>query len=242
MPVSMNEAKKAIELLEKIEKNNDTNTLLKDFPFSENYRAFLYQLSINGKRLDEYITYKLGALPQFEGCVFDFNIPELRVSVPGLIYGDLLSRLDKNDLLLIVNLNKKTFEIDTYAYRRYEKLQNEERKPNQFEIDEFYKKFENFTFKKRCREALKALKRKRCALQDFMFLMIIPRKKAENAYEKEQSRIDRLNDSELKHAFEANKRRSFYKENAPAHIKMLGEKQRELVAYLKDLGYRRVKD
>lgn len=242
MPVSINEAKKAIGLLEKIEGNNDTDILLRDFPFSENNRVFLYQLSINGKRLDEYITYKLGELPQFKGCVLDFAIPELRVSVPGLIYGDPLSRINKNDLLLIVDLNKKTFEIDTYAYRMYEKLQNEECKPNRFEINEFYKKFEDFTFKKRCREALKALGNKRYALQDFVFLMFVPRKKVETAYKREKTRIDSLNDSELKHAFEANKKRSFYKENAPVHIKMLSEKQNELSTYFKSLGYRRIKD
>lgn len=237
--VSVREAKDIAAKIEEIETTDNIEILLTGFRFNRDMENYLLQLSINGKHMSDYIEYKLGQIPELKGCVIKCRktIECLEISIPSLRYMDLDSRLLEDDRLVWVDLKNKTINLSDGNKSYYESMQKLNCDRKLCELDEFWAKYQDFTFKKRVKSAFGALRGKHHKIANFFFTLFVPREKIDTRLKEELERVKEKN----KHLSELNetsiKKKQFYNEHLEEHMKNFNQKKEMVKNYFLNLGY-----
>lgn len=243
MSISIEEARKKLDTLERL--SNDQSLILTDL-FSEgvNGSNFLYQVNINGKYIFDYLMEHLQKLHVFENCIIEQSSWDLKIYIESLKYGEY-SRFERDDLIVKIDVEAKTFKLIDGCYAKYEDVINAKYKLREEKMADYLVKFINPTFKNRIRYAIEVFssnKKVLVKLLDFVFwvgypLFLKTRKKIAEALKEENARLNDKNQDNLDDYNEQVNKQKFYKENAPAHISKIVKKAAEIEEYLRGLGY-----
>lgn len=238
MSIEIKEARRKLDLLEEVPCNPKlifTDLFTKD---SDDHN-FLFQVDIQGKQFSEHIPEYLQEIEVFTDTIISVWGTELHIYVPSLKFGEH-QNLQPDDRILEINLRKKTYDCQEIPIKDYTSALEQEYELEICELSDFWKKFEDFSFKKRLKSAfsyLKSDKKLYRRLFNFVFVLTVSRKKVDTALNREKENIIRKNKRNLHFYKERTELQNFYKENVPAQIEKIRGKQEEIKKYLRGLGY-----
>lgn len=235
MSIEIQEARKILDILEQIA-NNPQLILTDLFSKDSNTYSLLYEIDMQGKRYSEYIPEYLQFLDVFSDTIIGVWGDSLHICVSSLKHGDYQDK----DRIINIDLSKKTYRFHHETINNYTSIMEKEYKLETYELSDFWKKFENFTIKKRLKGAFSSLvsdKKFHVRLSDFIYLLIVPRKKIDYTLAKVKEENREKNERSLYFYNERIALQNFYKENASAQIEKIRRKQEEIAEYLKSIGY-----
>jgi hypothetical protein len=240
MSISLEEARKKLDILEKLSTNPE---LILTELFSEGVSGgnFLYQVNVNGKYIMDYLKEYLSKLSVFSNCMITSNSYELRIAVEPLRFGEHAKYIS-NDNIIDINADERTYKLINRNIRSYENIMNENYVLKISQLSNYWKRFVNLTFRNRIKNSFISLtdknKKLTIRLKDFIFWYFIRNKKILSALEREKEKVNNNNKYNAKQHTENLERQNYYFEYAPAHIEFIKNKQQEIVAYLISLGYK----
>lgn len=238
MSVELQEARKKLDILEKLASNPE---LIMTDLFSEGVSGsnFLYQVNVNGKYILDYLVEYLKTLHVFDGTLPKFQSYDLNIYVPALKHGEY-KQFQSEDKIMKVNVDKRTYRLCNRDIKKYTEVMVTRYKLETCELSDFWKKYENFTLKNRVKNAFRSLttdKKLHIRLWDFVFTMIVSKKKIDATLNREIEKVNSKNEYNQKYYNERIDLQNYYIENAPIHITSIRSKQNEIVDYLTRLGY-----
>lgn len=242
MSIELQEARKKLDILEKIANNPE---LIMTDVFSEDTESinFLYQVKINEKHILEYFTDYLGTLHIFNNTLLKFRDNTLNIYVPELNYK--CEQFKSEDKIIKVNLGKKVYKVCCNDIQKYSDVMATVYELETCELSDFWKKYENFTFRNRVKNAFKTLitdKKLHIRLWDFVFTLIVSKKKVNAAVEREREKVNNNNKNNQKLYNKQIELQNYYIKNAPNHIDSIHSKQNDIAKYLISLGYQEDKE
>lgn len=239
MSIELQEARNKLDILEEMASNSQL--ILTDlFSNGVSDSNFLYQVNIKGKYILDYLIEHLKRLQEFEGTILKANAYDLDVYFPALKYGEFQS-FQPEDKIIEIDMNKKTYRICKGDIQKYLNVMETKYELETCELSDFWKKYEDFNFKNRLKNAYMSLfstKKLHIRINDFIYTLFVPKEKIENAINREQEKVNKKNEQNLKYYNERIGLQNFYKENAPMQINMIHSKQHEIAKYLVQLGYK----
>lgn len=230
--VSISEARTITDLLERIGQNGEL--ILTELPFNRDQERLIFEFSVNGKHMQEYIPYILSGLPSFAGCALELKNNEVCVYLPAPRYDNLASRLQGNDEILRINLQDHTFQMQGGYIGFYERAVEESRR-EYCGLDPFWNRFEDFTLKKRLREAFRSLREDMpvfVRIQNFFFILSVRRSYIDEKLSREKEKVARKNAAIKEQNLIEEQRSAFYREHADAQIRKIQEVQQRISQYL----------
>lgn len=238
MSIELQEARKKLDILEKLASNPE---LIMTDLFSEGVSGsnFLYQVNVNGKYILDYLVEYLRTLHVFDGTLPKFQSYDLNIYVPALKHGEY-KQFQPEDKIMKVNVDRRTYRLCDKDIQKYSDVMSKVYELETCELSDFWKKYEDFTFKNRVKNAFKSLttdKKLHIRLWDFVFTLIVSKKKVDVALDREREKVNSKNEYNQKYYNERIDLQNYYMENAPNHITLIHSKQNEIVDYLTCLGY-----
>lgn len=238
MSVELQKAKRKLELIERLEK--EPELILTDlYEKDDNVVNLLYQVDIKGEYILYFLQNCLSNLPVFDGTSLKFHGDNLYVIIPALKYGKY-KEYQSDDRILELDLAKKEVLVLNKFLKEYQEIIDEDYRLEVSELDDFWKKYENFGFKNRLKLSVESFTKKKrfgVKVSDFFFMLTVPKKKIETKLETEKEKV-RDKNKHNKECFENNiARQEYYAKNAPKHTSNAISKQNEIVYYLEKLGY-----
>ena len=113
-----------------------------------------------------------------------------------------------------------------------------------YEIQDIFKRYENYTFKKRLANARHCLfnKDKTCSVRifDFLFSLFVSKQYLKKILDKEYERVDEANKCLKKSYDEDIERQKLYIRKAPEQIRKIEQKQKEIAKYLSKYGFKEI--
>lgn len=240
MSIELQEARKKLDVLEELTNNPElilTNLFGEGGVSDSN---FLYQVNIKGKYILDYLIEHLKTLHIFDETLLKFQSYELHIYFPSLKYGEY-KQFQSEDKIIKMNIGKRTYKLCDKDIQRYSDVMDKVYELEVCELPEFWKKYENFTLKNRVKNAFMSLltdKKLHIRLWDFIFTLIVTKKKIDTALNREREKVNSKNVHNQSHYDEQVDLQNYYKENAPNHISKIRYKQKEIVNYLTHLGYK----
>lgn len=237
MSITIEEARRKLEQLEQVE-NDPEMILTKLFGGGVPELNFIYQISMNGQYSMKYLEECLMKIPIFYGCTLGHNAYNFDVYIPALNHEG--NKYTWSDHILKIDACEKTFQIDKRTIEDYEREEKAKIEYDKVEIEDYYKRFENLSIKKRIkniREEIKSERRITIKFSNILFWIFIPKKKVQPVLDREKKRIEEINESNQEFYKRDVERQEYYKKYAPEHIKKIKEKQKEIATYLEGIGY-----
>ena len=238
MSIELQEARKKLDILEKLASNPE---LIMTDLFSEGVSGsnFLYQVNVNGKYILDYLVEYLRTLHVFVGTLPKFQSYDLNIYVTALKHGEY-KQFQSEDKIMKINVDKRTYRLCDKDIKKYSNIVSKVYNLETCELSDFWKKYEDFTLKNRVKNAFKSLttsKKLHIRLWDFVFILIVSKKKVDAALDREIEKVNSENEYNQKYYNERIDLQNYYIENAPNHIASIRSKQNEIVDYLTRLGY-----
>lgn len=236
MSIELQEARKKLDILEELT-NNPELILTNLFNEGVSDSNFLYQVNIKGKYILDYLIEHLKTLHIFDETLLKFQSYELHIYFHSLKYGRY-KQFQSEDKIIKLNIDKRTYELCDKDIQRYSDVMDKVYELEVCELPEFWKKYENFTLKNRVKNAFMSLltdKKLHIRLLDFIFTLIVAKKKIDTALNKEREKVNSKNAHNQSYYDERVDLQNYYKENAPNHISKIRYKQKEIVNYLTHL-------
>lgn len=138
-----------------------------------------------------------------------------------------------------INHTYKLIADDNIKY--YNRIMNDEPEYKPYEIQDIFKRYENYTLKKRLAVAWNNLfnKDKTCSVRisDFFFSLFVSKKYLIDKLDKEYKRVEEANKCLKKKYDEDIERQKFYKQKVPEQILKIEKKQKEIIEYLSKYGF-----
>lgn len=238
MSIELTEARNQLNNIDKLVQNPEL-ILTNLFFNGETNDKILYKLiTINNKSILSYLIDYLKTLDIFEGCIFKLFGYELTILIPSLKYGEH-KEFQPDDRLIKISISDKTYKVCKTSIEHYNEVINKTYELETNELSDFWKSLENFNFKNRLRLLRKSLtsnKKLLIKLSDFSILFI-SKNTVNKALEVEKNKLNRKNDSNLKHYNKLITSQNSYKKYAPEQIKIIKEKQQLIANYLISCGY-----
>ena len=243
MSIEIGRAKELLDLAEKI---SDKPELI----FSELFKGgvdeknFLFMLNINGEYFEKYLMRYFESLPMFQNCSLALYSEELHVYVPPL-KSVKCHHSQLEDKIMRVNLQNKTYKLCNSSIERYKEIMDEKYELTACELSDFWKRFEDFSFKKRLKTAFSYLfsdKKLYIRLCDFVYVLVVSRNKIDAITNIQKENISSTNERNLKNYTEKIEKQNFVLEHAPAQIEKILAKQEEIAAFLRKMGYQEVEN
>lgn len=246
MSVDIKEARRKLDLLEKLA--NNPSLIMTDL-FNDGVEGgnFLYQVNIDGKHISDYLKEHLCSLDVFKDLSLKFSSYELSVCMPGIekLHNTGHTLIASEDRIVYINIKQHTYSI-TNATKRYTSVMNTKYELKVDELSDFWKRYEDFCFKSRIRNAINSFSNENKSffvkVQDFFFNLFVSADKVKNAYKREFDRVTRNNSWHEKQYNRELARQMLYNQYAPEHIKLIRKRQESISKYLDDLGYTRDED
>lgn len=239
MSISLEEARRKLDILEKIT-NNPELVLTELFTEGVSGSNFLYQIKVKDKYILDYLKDHLSTLQVFSYCKISNSGYEITITVNPLRIGEY-SKYIGNDNILRIDADKRTFKILNKDILKYEKVMEEKYELEKKELPEFWNKFKDLTLKKRACNSLKSLvsnKMLHIRLYDFVMWYFVSNKKIKNKLNEVIEQLNETNDYNLKRYNEQIEQQNYYREHAPKHIEFIKYKQKEISDYLLSIGYK----
>lgn len=237
MSIELQKAKEKLDVLEKIRDNPDL--ILTDLFTGREEDIFLWQVNVDGKMFSQFLIECLSSIDMFNDpalTIAAFALPEIDISTFGLYsHGYNESWAKGQDKILSINTEKKTYKLHDARIRYYMDIISKEYEMSVYDLDDFWKRYENFTFKKRAREVFRCLRKDR--MRDCIYLLTISKKKTDAMVEEQRRKVTEKNERSRKFFNEKIEMQNYYKEQAPEHINFMRTKQMEISAYLNSIGY-----
>ena len=245
MSVEISEARKKLDMLERLP---DCPELV----FTDLYQqdahcwAFLHEITMDNADMRTYLAGIIQKIDAFRDVRIRVEGSNVLVFIPSLKCGKF-QQLQPDDQIAQINLRNHTYCLYDSCVNSYKEVLNETPELVKFELDKFWKQFENLTFSKRIRNAFHSLTEKgkgklRTRLINFVYSLVVSKSKVENALERERKRVEYLNQNRQECYERAVERKAFYEKYAPEHIEIIKTKQREIAGYLEGLGYQEVEE
>lgn len=242
MGIDINEAREQLCILEECV-NNPELILTKLFKNKVSGTNFLRQIRINNKYVFDCLLEYLETLPIFDNCELKCSSYDLNIYMDAIKYRSN-EEFYSPDLILIINMDDKTYSICDDSLKSYRRIINKEYKYEPKELSDFWKKFDNLTLSKRFKNAFCSLssnKKLHVRISDFFFYLFVSKRTVNKKLDNEKRKIENINENDLKYYNLNIKRQSFYKEVFPAFERKVMNKQKEIVEYLISLGYKEKK-
>lgn len=170
MSIEIQEARQKLDRLEELTSNPQlifTDLLNQG---SDDYN-FLFEVNIHEKRYSEYIPEYLQTIDVFENTTIDVWGTELRIYVPSLKFGEHQS-LQPNDRILEIDLHKKNYNCCEMPIKDYTSALEQEYELEICELSDFWKKFEDFSFKKRLKSDFRTWHLTKNCITDYLIFCI----------------------------------------------------------------------
>lgn len=241
MSLDIQEARTKLDILEQVAKNPElvfTELFEKGIADSN----FLYQVTVAGKYVYDYLKEYMLTLPAFHDCILKNNSYYFTVEIPTLVCD---RKVDfhvyrHNDELAQIDVCDKTFRLRDDAVRDYEYVMNHEYELKLKKLDHWWDRFQDLSLRNRVHQAFTALrsdKKLRTRIMDFFFWFYITKSKIEPALQREQLKIDRHNAYEQKSYKEDLAKQQYYRQHAGKQIDRIRKKQAAIQSFLLELGY-----
>jgi hypothetical protein len=147
-----------------------------------------------------------------------------------------------NSRIMCIDFINHTYKLiadDNIKY--YNRIMNDEPEYKPYEIQDIFKRYENYTLKKRLAVAWNNLlnkdKTRSIRIYDFFFSLFVSKKYLKKALDKEYKRVEKANKCLKKKYDEDIKRQKFYKQKVPEQILKIKQKQKEIIEYLSKYGF-----
>lgn len=242
MSIELQEAKHKLDILEHLA--DKPELIITDlFTLETDGDNFLLQININGKYILDYLVEYLKKIEVFKNTKLRLSSYDLVVEVSPLEFrGERNIRtIYSNDVIMNIYPSNRTFEFCNRCIDNYVSVMNEKYELKHYELGDFWKKYEDYTLKKRLKEAFSSLtnknKKVRIRISDFLSFLFVSKKTINKALDREYKRVDERNQSCEEQYYRNVTMQDFYKEKAPNHISEIKSKQTEIANYLIGLGY-----
>lgn len=239
MSLELKEAREKLNIIERLSKEPQ-------LVFTDLYKKgtqdcnFLYQVNVQGKYILDYFIDHVKTIPVFDNTIPKIEHSDLVVYVPSL-QDEKHNKYKSKDKILEIDLEDRTFIVCEEDLNEYLDVMNSKYELKTYGLDDFWKKYENFSFKKRVENAFISLttnqKRFRTKVADFAFHFIVSKKKINNVLQREKEKVEKKNEYNRKRYDENISLQNFFTKNAPEHLEKAIAKQKEIVDYLIKLGY-----
>lgn len=242
MSIEIQDAKQKLEIMEQIAENPEIG-LSKELKRVASKCDFLRQITIEGKRLCDYIKEYLETIAAFDGCIICPDARLFYIYVPSLKM-DKHSSLQEDDCIMEIDLDEQTFQFKTYPIKEYECVMNASYSYEDTELSEFWKTYEDFSVKNRIKIAIKAACEKKALgvkIMDFFYILFVPRKYVDAKVNKAKESVKAKNDANKKQYDRNIAKQDFYKKYAPGQIELIKQKQKEISEFLLGFGYKELK-
>lgn len=228
MSIELKNARYYLDVLEKFISNPEL--IMSDLSVYEVDYSFLFRnITINNKKFYAYLLEYLKSVEVFKDTFLELN-PSYNV----IIRIPSFQKCHIEDILTIDFENHAYWKNDCIKY--YNKIMSEKYVYEPYEIQDFLKKYENYTLKKRLTNAGGSLfnKDKTCCVRisDFFFNLFVSKTYLKKILDKEYKRIEEANKCLKKKYDEDIERQELYKQKAPEQIRKIEQKQKEIIEYL----------
>lgn len=245
MSISIEEAERELHLLKMVE-NNPELILTGLLPNMDVVR-FVQNININGEYVGDYLKKCMENIFIFKNLIIKCSSDCIDLYVKRLSPEDLSDRPVKStDLIAKIWLCNKTYVIINNRLNYYNDYIQKEIKFIPTEMDDFWKKFEDLSFKSRVNKAFKSFKSDKdmfVKINDFFFWFFMKNNTKDyikKIYDEEVENTNDFNKHKKENYEREIKLQNFYKEFAEDHIKTAKEKQLRVEEYLNNLGYKRI--
>lgn len=235
MSIELKDARHELDVLEEF--INNPELIMSDLSVYgvSDYDFLFRNITVNGKTFHTSLMEYLKQIKVFNNT--DISLTpywDVRVS---------MSSFEKlNNQIMYIDFINHTYQLINDNIKYYNRVINGECVYAPYEVQDIFKRYENYTLKKRLAVAWSNLfnKDKTCRVRilDFFFSLFVSKKYLKKALDKEYRRVEEANKCLKKRYNEDIKRQEFYKKNAPEQIRKIEQKQKEIVAYLSKYGFK----
>ena len=234
MSIELIEVKKKIDIFEKTI-NNPELLLSEEIVTDIDSYNLLINITLNGKDYFDYLIDYLSKINVFAETKIRLDINKIIISIPSL------DKYKKNDVIMSINLEKHTYKTINKCIDDYKAIMSKDYVLKQKELPDFFKKYENYTFKQRFLTAYKNLinknKTKIGRIQDCLFNLFVSKKYIQKCLNKEYKKIDEINKAN-KRIYDKNiELQNLYLQKAQNHINKIEQRQIEIIKYLSRYGF-----
>lgn len=205
---------------------------------------FLFKMEAdNNKTLKDAIVAYFSSIPCFNGLLVKNNSCGIIIAAPPLRYGPE-GESDTCDYcyFMYISFLSKTYSFYENRVNLYERMIGQNPELRKYELSDFYKQFEDTSFKNRMHLIDKTIHNKNMKpgvkIANTFFWLTYPvsknKQKMELALAEEKERIEKLN-KEAEESYEKEyEKYVFIKQNMHQYIELIRSKFDEIVAYLKE--------
>lgn len=238
MSIELKDVRHELDILEKF--INNPGLIMSDLSkYGVSDYDFLFRnIAVNG---ETFCSSLMEYLKQIE--IFNNNDISLSPYLSKNVRISISSFEKFNNWIMCIDFINHTYKLindDNIKY--YNKIINKNYIYEPYEIQDIFKKYENYTLKKRLAVAWSNLfnKDKTCSVRilDFFFSLFVSKKYLKKALDKEYRRVEEANKCLKKRYDEDIERQKLYKQKVPEQIRKIEQKQKEIVAYLSKYGFK----
>jgi hypothetical protein len=237
MSISLQEARKKLDILEKLARNPEL-ILTELFTEGVSGSNFLYQVKVNNKYILDYLKEYLLKIPVFSDCRITNSSCDFHVYVNPLRFGKYADYIS-DDKIIKIDADERTYNVCNKRIEEYVDMMNKVYKNEVMQLSDYWIRFQNLTFKKRFVNAYNSLKSdKKHKISNFFFWLHIKKSKVDEALNKEIDKINSSNKYNKESYNEDIEKQNYYLQYAPEHIQKIKDKQTEISKYLLSIGYK----
>lgn len=238
MSIELKDARHELDVLEKF--INNPELIMSDLSAYgvSNYDFLFRNIAVNGRTFYASLMEYLKQIKVFNDNDTFLTTPYLNENVRISI-----SSFEKlNNQIMCIDFINHTYKLINDNIKHYNRVINGECVYAPYEVQDIFKRYENYTLKKRLAVAWSNLfnKDKTCSVRilDFFFSLFISKKYLKKALNKEYRRVEEANKCLKKRYDEDIERQKLYKQKVPEQIRKIEQKQKEIVAYLSKYGFK----
>lgn len=236
MSIELKDARHELDVLEKF--INNPELIMSDLSAYEvsDYDFLFRNITVNGKTFHAAMMEYLKQIEIFNDIFLTPYSDVDNVTVKISSFDEFHSQN-----IMCIDFINHTYRIIDDCIKYYNKIMNDEPKYEPYETQDIFKRYENYTFKKRLANARHCLfnKDKTCSVRilDFFFSLFVSKKYLRKILDKEYKRVERINKSLKKGYDEDVEKQKLYIQKAPEQILKIKQKQEEIAKYLSKYGF-----
>lgn len=239
MSIELKDARHELDVLEKF--INNPELIMSDLSVYgvSDYDFLFRNITVNGKTF-------YASLIEYLKQVEVFNNDDIFLTP----YSDVdnvtvkISSFDefRSQNIMCIDFINHTYKVIDDCIKYYNRIMNDEPEYEPNEIQDIFKRYENYTLKKRLAVAWNNLlnKDKTCGVRilDFFFSLFVSKKYLRKILDKEYKRVEEINKSLKKGYDEDIEKQKLYIQKAPEQIRKIEQKQKEIAKYLSKYGFK----
>lgn len=237
MSIELKDARHELDILEKFV--NNPELIMSDLSaYGVSDYDFLFRnITVNGKTFHAAMMEYLKQIEIFNDIFLTPYSDVNNVTVKISSFDEFRSQN-----IMCIDFINHTYKIIDDCIKYYNKIMNDEPKYEPYETQDIFKRYENYTFKKRLANAQHCLfnKDKTCSVRisDFFFSLFVSKQYLKKILDKEYKRVERINKSLKKGYDEDVEKQKLYIQKAPEQILKIKQKQEEIIKYLSKYGFK----